>query len=220
MVIPTSKESCWASTHLPEGNGMTTAASCDLNKGGSCYQGGRKNGQWTNDIGLGVIQFLYLFFPWGADGSLPSHLLPEPFSATQAPLGRVWCRESGQFIMPWGQLKYFQKHPEALTFTARSMFLGNFYIYSEPVFSPVKWEQAYKVVVFVYSLSYIWIFLQLLDYSPPGSSVHGICQARILEWVDISSSRESSQPSNPTFLSRIGRWILYHWAPREACGQD
>ena len=33
-----------------------------------------------------------------------------------------------------------------------------------------------------------------MDYSPPGSSVHGIFQARILEWVAISSSRGSSQP--------------------------
>ena len=31
-----------------------------------------------------------------------------------------------------------------------------------------------------------------MDYSPPGSSVHGILQARILEWVAISSSRGSS----------------------------
>ena len=35
-----------------------------------------------------------------------------------------------------------------------------------------------------------------LDYSPPGSSVHGILQARILEWVAISFSRVSSQPRN------------------------
>ena len=33
-----------------------------------------------------------------------------------------------------------------------------------------------------------------MDYSPPGSSVHGILQARILEWVAIPSSRGSSQP--------------------------
>ena len=33
-----------------------------------------------------------------------------------------------------------------------------------------------------------------LDCSPPGSSVHEIFQARILEWVTISSSRRSSQP--------------------------
>ena len=33
-----------------------------------------------------------------------------------------------------------------------------------------------------------------MDCSPPGSSVHGILQARILEWVAISSSRGSSPP--------------------------
>ena len=36
------------------------------------------------------------------------------------------------------------------------------------------------------------------DCSPPGSSVHGIPQARILEWAAISSSRQSSQPRNWT----------------------
>ena len=35
----------------------------------------------------------------------------------------------------------------------------------------------------------------LMGYSPPRSSVHGVLQVRILEWVAISSSRESSQPS-------------------------
>ena len=41
----------------------------------------------------------------------------------------------------------------------------------------------------------------LMDCSPPGSSVHGILQARILEWVTISYSRESSarmEPGSPT----------------------
>ena len=49
-----------------------------------------------------------------------------------------------------------------------------------------------------------------MDYSPPGSSVHGILQARILEWVAISSSRGSSQPRDQTCISCIGRQILYH----------
>ena len=49
--------------------------------------------------------------------------------------------------------------------------------------------------------------------SSPGSSVHGILQARILEWVAMSSPRGSSQPRNWTrvsFISCIGRQILYH----------
>ena len=37
-----------------------------------------------------------------------------------------------------------------------------------------------------------------MDCSPPGSSVHGILQARLLEWVAISSSRGSSQPGTET----------------------
>ena len=37
-----------------------------------------------------------------------------------------------------------------------------------------------------------------MDCSPPGSSVHGIIQAKILEWVAISSSRGSSQPKDQT----------------------
>ena len=49
-----------------------------------------------------------------------------------------------------------------------------------------------------------------MDGSPPGFSVLGISQARILEWVAISFSRESSWPRDRTWVSCIGRWILYH----------
>ena len=52
--------------------------------------------------------------------------------------------------------------------------------------------------------------------SPPGSSVHGISQARILEWVTISFSRGSSRPRDWTCISCIGKQILYHWATWEA----
>ena len=45
-----------------------------------------------------------------------------------------------------------------------------------------------------------------VDYSPPGSSVHGIRQARILEWDAISFSRISSLPRARTHVSYIGRW--------------
>ena len=40
-----------------------------------------------------------------------------------------------------------------------------------------------------------------MDHSPPGSSVHGILQARILEWVAASFSRASSQPRDRTWVS-------------------
>ena len=63
-------------------------------------------------------------------------------------------------------------------------------------------------------------FLQLcptlgnrVDCSLPGSSIHGILQARILEWVSLSSSRGSSWPRDRTHVSYVscpGRWVLYH----------
>ena len=51
-----------------------------------------------------------------------------------------------------------------------------------------------------------------MDCSPPGFSVHGIFQARILEWVTLPSSRGSSRPQDRNHISYIswtGRQILY-----------
>ena len=53
-------------------------------------------------------------------------------------------------------------------------------------------------VFVVWSLSCVWLFCNPMDYSPSGSSVHGISQARILEWVAISFSKGSSQPRDQT----------------------
>ena len=55
-----------------------------------------------------------------------------------------------------------------------------------------------------------------MDCSPPGSSVHGILQARILEWVAISSSRGSSQPWDWTSVSCIAGRFFTIWDTREA----
>ena len=52
-----------------------------------------------------------------------------------------------------------------------------------------------------------------LDCSPPGSSVHGILQARILEWVAMASSRGCSQPRDQTQVSRIAGGFFIIWAP-------
>ena len=52
-----------------------------------------------------------------------------------------------------------------------------------------------------------------IDCSPSGSSVSGILQAKILQWVAIPSSRGSSQPRDRTHISSVschGRWVLYH----------
>ena len=62
----------------------------------------------------------------------------------------------------------------------------------------------------VYLFSSVQLFCDTMDCSPPGSSVHGIFQARILEWVAISFSRGSSPSRDQTWVSWIGRWVLYH----------
>ena len=54
-----------------------------------------------------------------------------------------------------------------------------------------------------------------MDYSLPGSSVHGIFQAIVLEWIAISFSRGSSQPRDWTQVSRIVDRCFTIWATRE-----
>ena len=61
-----------------------------------------------------------------------------------------------------------------------------------------------------------------MDYSPPSSSVYGILQARILEWVSMPSSRGPFQPRGQTYISYvccIGKQVLYQqcrqWSPND-----
>ena len=63
------------------------------------------------------------------------------------------------------------------------------------------------------SLQSCLILCSPIDYSPPDSSVHGILQARILEWVVMPSSRGPSPPRDQTrisYVSCIGMRVLYH----------
>ena len=55
-----------------------------------------------------------------------------------------------------------------------------------------------------------------MDCSPPGSSVHEISQARILEWVAISSSRGSSWPRDQTHISCLVSGFFTIWATKKA----
>ena len=72
-------------------------------------------------------------------------------------------------------------------------------------------------------LSRFWLFVTLrdsLNFSLPGSFVHGIFQARILEWVTSSYSGGSSPPRDQTWISCISGisiWILYHCVHLKIC---
>ena len=78
------------------------------------------------------------------------------------------------------------------------------YIYTMEYYSGIKGthlSQYFKL------LTYVQLFLTI-NRRPPGSSVHGIFQARILEWVAISSSRGYSLPRDRTLVSCIaGRFF-------------
>ena len=68
---------------------------------------------------------------------------------------------------------------------------------------PEKWKRK--------SLSHVHLFVNPMDCSLPGSSVHGILQARILEWVAIPFSRASSQPKDWTQVSCISGRFSTVW---------
>ena len=65
----------------------------------------------------------------------------------------------------------------------------------------------------VKSLQSCLTLCDLMDCSLLGSSFHGILQARMLEWVAMSTSRQSSQSRDQnriSYVSCIGRQVLYH----------
>ena len=78
----------------------------------------------------------------------------------------------------------------------------------------IKRQASY--VLHVYVCSGMLTLCDPMDCIPPGSSVHGIFEARIAEWAAISFSEGSSWPTDWTHVSCIGRWILHHWATWEA----
>ena len=80
------------------------------------------------------------------------------------------------------------------------------------------------VVVYVRSVTQLCLTLcYRKDCSPPGSSAHGMLQARVLEWAAISSSRGFSRLGDWAHVSCIfcfGRWVLYYcatWEARYSC---
>ena len=66
--------------------------------------------------------------------------------------------------------------------------------------------------------SRVWL-CDAMDCNLPGSSVHGILQARIPERVTISSSKGSSQPRDWSRVSCIAGGFFIHWVIRESHGQ-
>ena len=82
------------------------------------------------------------------------------------------------------------------------------------LFPPWELSKLYYVLCLV-AQSYLTLW-DPINCGPPGSSVHGILQARILEWVAMPFSRGSSQPRDRTHFSCIAGGFFTIWATREA----
>ena len=106
------------------------------------------------------------------------------------------------------------------------MSKGNFFILLHANFIVQVQQKVYKDykydLLYTYLREYLLVTQSCLtlcnpmDHILPGSSVHGILQARILEWIAIPFSRGSSQPRDWTWVSHIrGRFFII-WATREA----
>ena len=95
-------------------------------------------------------------------------------------------------------------------------------MYVKDIYKIYKTLICFGVCVCVWTCSVTQLYLTLcnpMDSSLPGSSIHGIFLARVLEWVAISFSRLSSWPRDWTWVSSIpciGRQILYHCTSWEA----
>ena len=98
-----------------------------------------------------------------------------------------------------------EKKSESKETQSSNAFPGNDFIYHI-----IKWKSESEVAQSYPTLC------DPVDCSPPGSSVHGILQARILEWVSISFSRGSSLPRDRTQVSCIAGRCFNLWTTREA----
>ena len=83
--------------------------------------------------------------------------------------------------------------------------------YTHPLFSLIGHCSDWVEFLVLYTCCCLGIWLSFIptDCSPPGSSVHGISQARTLEWLAISFSRASSGIRDWTRVSFIGRLIFF-----------
>ena len=78
----------------------------------------------------------------------------------------------------------------------------------------VHFNSVYYSTVCAKLLQSWWILCNPMNYSPPGSSVHGILQS-IKEWVAMPSFKESSQPGDQTQVSHIAGGFFTVWATKK-----
>ena len=97
-----------------------------------------------------------------------------------------------------------------LTIESKPIFLLNC-VY---MFNPITVDSSGNTCVPAKSFQLCLTLGNPMDYNPQGSSVHGILQARILEWVAVPSPRDlpnsGIEPATLRCISCIGSQVLYH----------
>ena len=112
-------------------------------------------------------------------------------------------------ILEWVDIFFSRESSQPRDQTCFSCLAGGFFFNHWATRIEVKWSEVAQLCPTIYDP---------MDCSPPGSLVHGIFQAWILEWVAISFSRGSSGPRDRTQVSRIVGRCFTVWATREAPG--
>ena len=154
------------------------------------------------------------------ESAIGTHVSPPSWTslppATQSHSSRLWESPGG---VPW-IIPHI--HTGYLCCTVVNMFPRYSLHWSHPVLPPCTLPRVRKSVFYVYiplkssEVAQLYpTFCDPMDYSLPGSSVHGIFQARILEWVAMPFSRGSSQPRDQTRVSHIAGRLFTLWATRE-----
>ena len=119
----------------------------------------------------------------------------------------LWLRMSLLLTQKWLPCFLFWPHdPLRLLFVRMMIF---YYPVSFAFWEVTRWK-------WKWSRSVCPTLCDPVDCSPPGSSVHGIFQARVLEWIAISFSRGSSWPRDWTQVSCTAGRYFSIWATREA----
>ena len=116
-------------------------------------------------------------------------------------------------ILPWMGMQMSLRDPDCLGYVPRNGIAAS---YLSSSFSTLRKSLIVFYVPCCAAAQLCLILCNPMDCGPPGSSVHGILQARILDWVAISSSRGSSQPRDCTQVSHLAGGSFTSWATREA----
>ena len=125
----------------------------------------------------------------------------------------AWFQANGRAVLWWDRLEtlWVQSGPYADVPVSLFQVMLHVWFLVFTVVVRATWDAATKC----WSLSCVWLFA-IMDCSPLGSFVHGILQARILEWVAIPFSRGSSRPRDRILFSCIAGRLFTVWTTREA----